>query len=363
MPKQSKIASTRPPKTQPTPPAESYSCIRCNAEFKYQKRNFPTSQSPLYIGNNRYLPWCCKCINDLYNHYEDLIGPKEAVRRLCMKFDVYWNEEIFDFAVTNTEDRSRMMAYIGRANKIQYLNLTYDDTLDEENAAALALQQEQEALAELKAVNDERYGPADTIHLGDYEFDEEEDVDDQDISEDVIAFWGPGLTPTMYLDLEARLKYWRTKYPDGYEFDSGEEALLRQICNLEVDINRDRAKGRQVDKSINALNTLLGSANMKPAQKKEAEGTYIPFGLEILKWENEDPIPEPDPEFQDVDGMHKNITAWFVGHLAKMVGYKNSYVQEYEDELKQYTLERPSFDTEDDEDEGPDIFSDGGSNE
>lgn len=359
MPKQSKIASTRPPKTKPTPQTEPYRCVRCEKEFKYQTRNFPTSQSALYVGNNRFLPWCTKCITELYQHYEDLIGPKDAIRRLCMKFDVYWNEEIYDF-VAGTE-RNRMLAYIGRANSIKYFNMTYDDTLDEE----LAADQERQAV---KVINDirgttEDDAPAevqDPVYADlEYTFDEHGNLTELSIPEDVIAFWGPGLTPEMYADLETRLRYWRKKYPDGYEFDAGEEALIRQICNLEVDINRARAKGQSVDKTINALNNLLGSANIKPAQKKETEGAYVPFGLEILKWENDDPIPDPDPEFEDVDGMHKNVTAWFVGHLAKMVGYKNSYVEEYEEEMKKYTLEKPSFEDEDEPDEGADVFTDG----
>ena len=182
---------------------------------------------------------------------------------------------------------------------------------------------------------------------------------DIEVPEEVVVFWGPGYTPSMYMELEQRRAYWMSKYPDDTVLDIGEEAIIRQICNLEVDINRDRVRGKSVEKSINALNNLLGSANLKPMQKKETEELYIPFGVEIAKWEMEEPIIDPDPEFEDVDGIKKKVTAWFLGHLCKMCGIKNSYVKEYEDEMAQYTIERPTY--EEDESDTPDsIFTDGG---
>ena len=42
-------------------------------------------------------------------------------------------------------------------------------------------------------------------------------------------------------------------------------------------------------------------------------------------FENEDPIPEVNPEWKDVDGIVKLFNIYFLGHLSKMLGIKNRY--------------------------------------
>lgn len=140
--------------------------------------------------------------------------------------------------------------------------------------------------------------------------------------------------------------------PSGIDLGIGIDALIRQICNLEVDINRDRTAGKQVDKAIGTLNTLLGSAMLKPNQKADNADSALertPFGVWIKRWEDKRPIPEPDPEMKDVDGIVRYIDIWLRGHLAKMLGKKNAYSALYEKEIAKKRIERPEFSDEDDE--------------
>lgn len=341
MPKQSKVRSTRAItiSTKPDDDQKRHYCATCGKDYSRQKQNFPMSQSPLYKGNNGYISTCRNCVDELFDHYKQCIGDeKEALKRICMKFDIYWNEEIYEMLSKANTSTSRVLTYISRSNLIKYQGKTFDDTLDEEYNS-----QHNITLPYITNQEDN------TIELS----------DNAVINEDVIEFWGPGFTTSMYLELESRYKFWLSQYPDETTIDAGEKAILRQICNLEVDINRDRVAGKPIDKSVNTLNTLLGSANLKPTQRKENENSFIPFGVEIANFEKEHPIIDPDPEFEDVDGIKKNITAWFLGHLCKMCGIKNSYVKEYENEIEKYTLERPTY--EEDESDTPDtIFLDSG---
>lgn len=340
MPKQSKIRSTRA--TSPTPIQDDnreYYCCTCGKKYKKQYRNFPTSQSPLFRGNNGYMTTCRNCVDELFLQYKNSIGSeKEALKRICMKFDIYWNDDVYGMVNKASTTNSRVLAYISRTNLVKHQGKTFDDTLDEEYA------------------NNSK-----TIQLSDFDDDDAficGDLDEeQQIDKATIRFWGPGLPVDMYIELNDRYEYWLSKYPEDTILDAGEEAILRQICNIEVEINRDRATGKSIDKNISALNNLLGSANLKPTQKKEAENIFVPFGVEIANFEREDPIIDPDPEFDDVDGIRKNITTWFLGHLAKMGGIKNAYIKEYEDEMKKYTIERPSYE-EDESDTSDAIFSD-----
>lgn len=322
---------------------QKFYCYRCGMAFSRQKGYFPVSHSPMYRGIG-YLPFCNDCIDTLFDEYRQSLGSdREAMRRLCMKLDLYWHDSIFDMVERTAGVNSKVRSYIGKTNIIRYIDKSYDDTVKEEERNGIAAARQEERVQT-------GYLPEDDA--------QEENID---IPEDVILFWGPGYTPKMYLELEERKKYWLSRFPVGYNFDIGEEALIRQICNLEIDINHDRAAGKSIDKNVNTLNTLLGSANLKPAQKKseeaDAELDNMPFGVGIRKWENTRPIPEPDPELQDVDGIVRYISIWFLGHLCKMLGIKNTYCKLYEDEMERLRVKTPEFEDEDDESMFNNIFS------
>ena len=63
-----------------------------------------------------------------------------------------------------------------------------------------------------------------------------------------------------------------------------------------------------------------------------------PLGLMIEMFENEDPIPKPLPEWNDVDNIQKLFNIYFLGHLCKMLNIKSRYSQLYEDEMQKYRV-------------------------
>lgn len=332
------------PQEQMPVSTQKFYCFRCGTAYSRQKGYFPVSHSPMYRGTG-FLPFCNDCLDKLYDYYKDELGSdREAMRRICMKIDLYWCDAIFDMVERTAGINSKVRSYIGKTNIIRYIDKTYDDTIADEanNPKEISL-------------------PENTDGQPGYIQEVEEEI--IDVPEDVILFWGPGYTPKMYLELEDRKRYWTSRYPAGYNFDIGEEALIRQICNLEIDINHDRAAGKSIDKNVNTLNTILGSANLKPAQKKDESDTDLekmPLGVGIQKWEYYRPLPETYKDNIDVRGTIKNVTTWFLGHACKMVGLKNSYTQMYEDAMEELRVKAPELDDEDDDSVLTDIFGGSG---
>jgi hypothetical protein len=263
---------------------------------------------------------------------------------MCRKLDLYWSEKVFEAVEKKNTTSTMMTSYISKINTGTYLGKSYDDTLIEEGS----LWCWRSVVNSLKS-NDSS-GCSNVS-----------DIDDSvEVSEEVIAFWGDGYTPEMYASLEQRRLHWMSRFPEDYELDIGTEAIIRQICSLELDINRDRAAGRAVDKSVNALNTLLGSASLKPTQKKvddaDASIDKTPLGVWAQRLEYKRPIKEADPELQDVDGIIRYISIWYLGHLCKMLGIKNTYCKLYEEEISKMRVEHPEYEDEDDETLFNDIF-------
>ena len=310
-------------------------CCRCGVAYGRKKGCFPVSHSPMYRGSG-FLPICNDCVDNMYEQYRvDLGDDREAMRRMCMKLDLYWSDSIYQMVLRTAGVNSRIRSYIGKTNLIRYIDKTFDDTLREDAEFTIS-------------VPDEDAQDTDTADNEDNEIE---------VDPSLIEFWGKGYKPEFYYELERKYQEW-TENLD--ELEPGERSIYKQICLLEAIINRDSAAGRPIDKNVNTLNSLLGSANLKPTQKKsdDADSTSdsTPFGVWIRRWENDRPIPDPDPELEDVDGIIRYISIWFLGHLCKMLGIKNTYCKLYEDEIAKMRVERPEYEDEDDEALFNDIF-------
>ena len=317
----------------PTVSTQKHYCCRCGTAYSRKKGFFPVSHSPMYRGSG-YLPFCVECVDEMYDQYVQELGDaKEAMRRMCMKMDLYWSESIYTIVERSAGTNSRVRNYIGKTNIVRHIDKTFDDTIKEETAAGgLAMTQSEEPAVE----------------------------DDIPTDQAIIDFWGAGFQHDFYMELERRYDNWTGGEEKAKSLQPAERALYQQICMQEAIISRAAAAGDPTDKAVNTLNNLLGSMNLKPAQRKEnadVELDKMPLGVGIQKWEYSRPLPETPKENRDIRGVIKNITTWYLGHACKMVGLKNSYCKAYEDAMEELRVKRPEYDEEDDDSMLSDIFN------
>lgn len=314
-------------------------CCKCGEAYGRKKGNFPVSHSQLHKGSG-YMPYCSKCIEKLFNGYiMSGATTKDAVRQMCRKLDLYWNQSIFNTVERTSTTRSIMTSYLTKINGVKYAGRSYDDTLIEEGRLwswAQSSDTETDLAVDLNVATDES---------------------SEEVDQSLVDFWGSGYATSFYAELERRYKDWTEDLPVAAP---SERSLYKQICLLEATIARDSAQGKAIDKNVNALNTLLGSMNLKPAQRKDEadiELERMPLGVGIQKWEYSRPLPETPKEKKDICGTIKNITTWYLGHACKMVGLRNSYCRMYEEAMEELRVKHPEFDDEDDDTVLTDIFS------
>jgi hypothetical protein len=251
---------------------------------------------------------------------------------MCRKLDLYWSESVYQFAELRAANRSMMTAYIARINSGSNAGKSYDDTLIEEGTlwidSAISVQDADEVSQDQTITTK------------------------VDADPELVDFWGEDYSANFLIRLDKRYKKW-TK--DQGDLEPGSVSLFKHICILEETIATDSAAGRPVDKNVNTLNSLLGSLNLKPAQKKDdsASGAIdnAPMGVWIRRFENERPIPDPDPELRDVDKIVHYIQVFFLGHLAKMLGKTTVYSKMYEKEIARLRVEDPTLSGEYEDDE------------
>lgn len=309
-------------------------CCRCGTAYGRKKGNFPVSYAAIYKGTG-YLPICKACVDTMYNEYlAQCNDPEKAVRQMCRKLDLFWNVTLYERVAKKATTRTMMTNYIQATNNISYAGKSYDDTLN--------------LCGTLWDFDQRRDEPEQVVCI------EQEDTSEvviEDIPENVLSYWGPGYSPEMYQDLEQRRTYWINNLPSGITPDVGMEALIRQICVLEIDINRISASGKSAEKQIGMLDKLISSMNLKPGQKGDDAGfEKTPYGVWVDRLEHERPVKDPDPELSDVDGITEKISTWYYGHASKMLGIKNLFCKLYEDKMKEFSIERGELD--EDEDDG-----------
>ena len=132
------------------PVAEDYyKCCTCGKKYIKQSGNFSYSQSPLYKGNNSFLPICNNCLENLVEQYTELLGSQnEAIKRVCLHWDIYFSESLLNSTKKIDANRSRIKCYVKNCNLQQHAGKTYDTYLKEINEGII---QNVEQIDEMKA--------------------------------------------------------------------------------------------------------------------------------------------------------------------------------------------------------------------
>lgn len=297
-----------------------YKCCTCGKKYTKQSGNFSYSQSPLFKGNNSFLPICNNCLENLVEQYTELLGSQnEAIKRVCLHWDMYFSESTLNSTKKIDANRSRIKNYVKNCNLFQNAGKTYDTYL--------------------KEINSERI---DTIN-------DLEDIKQQDkdyrVTQKTVKFFGLGYAPEQYRFLQDQYDDWTHRHECRTK---SQEEVFKNLCIAQLNIQIAQQTGGKVKDAMDSFQNLLGTANLKPCQTNEnALADQNTFGTLIKKWENEKPISEPDPEWKDVDGIARYIHIYFLGHLCKMMGIKNSYSRMYDEEMEKYRVEKPEYEGDD----------------
>lgn len=303
---------------------DEFICQTCGKHYKKRKGNFSPSKSPIYAGTDGYLNTCKNCVDSLFTQYTEFFDGNEerAIERICQLFDLYFNESALAASRKISEDRSRISVYISKIQIKPHTGKTYSDTIIETKDDSIG------------SINDVlEYGEMDSVQL-----------------KKAVGLWGFGFSPEQYTILNDMFDDWKSRVViDG----KTRETLVRELCIIKLQMNLS-LKDNNVElytKLMKTYQDTMKSANLQPLQEdandKAAEKS---LGVMVQMFENERPIDKCRPEWEDVDGIVKYITIYFLGHLCKMLNIKNKYASLYEEEMAKYRVEIPELEEADDDD-------------
>jgi len=305
-----------------------YRCSHCG-HWYISQANFYKTPSPLYEKNNGYLTVCKSCAQNLFDEHckqtdNDL---HKAMRLTCHELDWPYDEENFDIVAEKTRIRGHLVesyaAIIGNAKYT--IGLSYSDTMKKE-------MEETEAVpffVDVPSVSPEVL------------CENSEDAEQVAKRKKAARFFGRRFTEDQLDYLIDEYAEWEEEYKPKKKADKD---LYKNICLMDLKIY----EGTATEKDFKVYQDLMESAGAKPKQQAEnALAEQNTLGTLIKFWEDNDPIPEPAPEWKDVDGIWKYFTTWILGHLCEMFGFDNEYAELYREEKAKYSVEPPENDEED----------------
>lgn len=240
---------------KPTLPVKeiTYKCARC--EFEDNKpTNFYKSNSTLF-NNHGYMPVCKDCVAQIYNMYlVSFNNVHNAVKRICMAYDLYYNEQIVDSCIKKYAASVPPIGdYMKKLNMSQYKGKTFDTTIDEN----VDIKKEESVMLP----STEKIEKVTTI------------------PESVRARWGSGLSDDDYKTLEEHYKYLKKANP---EFDSNQEIFIMDLCQTKMQQTRAMMSGRTDDyiKLTESYRKTFAQAGLKTTPEvaesnNESWGTWI----------------------------------------------------------------------------------------
>jgi hypothetical protein len=231
-------------------------------------------------------------------------------------FDWYYNEAIVS-ATAKEAGVSRVLIYPSKLNMVQFraAGKTYLDTLIERRDRPIEPSGDTESSEE--------------IYLA---------------SPETVRFFGHGYTNEDYFFLQEQYDDWTTRYECN---SKAQEELFKAICVAQLTIQvtqRGVRDVKEIEKAMKTFQDLLKTADLKPNRSAIETGGQETFGMLIKKLESERPVGKPLPEWEDVDGIHKYIDTWFLGHLANLAKVKNPGEDDYIAEKDKYTVAPPEID-------------------
>ena len=180
-------------------------CCTCGESLSHTR--FYKTNSSFY--KNGYLPICQDCFKAKFGQYaKEYISNKKAMQRMCIAFDIYFNEDLFDSCDTNNE--TVIGNYFRKLNLSQHKKKTFENTI-EDGEFTLSGARKITNAGNRVAVLDE-YG---------------NEQADAEVSPKDVERWGEGLDPVDYVNLNNHYQYLKNANP---HCDSNQEIFINDLC-------------------------------------------------------------------------------------------------------------------------------------
>lgn len=188
-------------------PSKDSKCVCCSCGEPLALTKFYKSNSVFYADG--HLPICKECFSSKFGHFAtEYHSNKMAMQRMCMTFDIYFNEVEFDSC--DTDDSTVIGKYFRKLNLSQHKGKTFENSIQE----GFDLSGDRKPVKETQ--------PVANVDSDDEENENADMIDPADIEK-----WGAGLEPTDYTILNSHYRLLSSSNP---QCDGNAEIFIIDLC-------------------------------------------------------------------------------------------------------------------------------------
>lgn len=158
--------------------------------------------------------------------------------------------------------------------------------------------------------------------------------------------FGNNFTNEEYMFLETEYQDWISRYECNTK---AQEEVFENLSLIKLLKKQAILEGKPTKDLDKQQQDWLDTGKLKPKQNSnDTLSDAQTFGTLIQKFEETRPLPDIDPELEDVDKIGLYIDVFFKGHTSKMMGIKNTFSHIYEKMMSKYTVTKPEYNEDED---------------
>lgn len=285
-------------------------CVCCSCGEPKNSTHFYKSNSEFY--SEGALPICKECFSRKFGQYAaEYHSNKKAMQRMCMAFDIYFNEDLFDKCDTN--DDTVVGKYFRQLNMNQNKGKTFDTTIENGD---FSLSGDRKQPKEKRVAVVDQYG-------------NEQESESKKINPKDIEKWGVGYDLIDYEILNAHYKFLKNANPNC---DSNQELFINNLCFIYM----KEMKSLRIDdtKAFTDLSTLyiktFKEAGLKTVRDNSETKDFV-AGVTIATIEKYTPAEfyKDQKLYKDFDGIGEIIKRFFTRPLKNLQFGTNEQDDEY----------------------------------
>lgn len=289
--------------------SEKRVCCTCGDSLivsKYYKSN-----SDFYIDS--MLPICKDCFSHKFGQYARVFkSNKMAMQRMCIAFDIYFNEDLFDKCDTN--DETVIGNYFRQLNMAQHHGKTFDDSINE---GAFNLSGDRKKVKGKRVAIVDEY---DNVH---------EESAEEKISTKDVERWGMGFDPIDYTILNSHYKMLKKSNPNC---DDNQEFFMENLCYIYAQQRKAlRDKDTKTYKEMSELYMkTFKEAGLKTVRDTSESKEFL-AGVSIAQIEKYTPAEyyKDQKLYKDFDGIGGIIKRFFTRPLKNLQFGMNEQDEEF----------------------------------
>lgn len=288
------------------------------------------SSKPKAIGNfyksnrkeyEQYGGYCTTCKTCLAKSAIDInlgMVTHDSIKPALMKVDKPFIEEVFNVIKSSDATNDKFLGlYIKQLNCYpKYRNLVYADSVD--------IQIQQEKMANSKI----------------------EELKKEQVTDEMIMFWGKGLSNEDYIDLQTKFDRFMENEENPIGMDYKKEMDYKKLVIWEFQLGKiqydlDKIKeASQLQKNIAELSNDLG---IKAIQRKEDNSNKGAYDLFIKKIETTKPVFDLERDLGKRDEVKEILDIWFYAYLMDVNNVKTEHTGKLYEEIAKYTPSEEEF--------------------